>query len=239
MSVIAHKLSRAWQELGRSELGGRDKALHLAELTVTMAGLSPAVVVSRRRFYELRTPPPMFRGLRDLTVRLGAPVDTAALCAVHQCSPALVAERFARGDLVFVGELDRTILAHAWFHAGPAPFGEDEPEHPCWAVPKGTYWSYHAVATPEARASGVFAKVFQSALRTVLIDYQAERVRGWARASNQQSISLHERIGFRLLGRLDMMALPGVRWLCWTDESGKRQWLQRRTRGAVFAFPPR
>jgi hypothetical protein len=198
----------------------------------------PRVLVGRELFYELRFPPPEFRGLGDLTVRRGTPADADAICAVDAIDPKLVAARFAQGDLVFLGELGGRILAKVWFHRGPTPFVEDEPEYPRWDVPDGSYWSYHAISVPEARASGVFVKVFQRGLRAVFLEHGADLVRCRVKSTNLSSIALHERVGFRRLGTLSVFSLAGLRGLHWDGAAGPR-WFQQRLRpGRILSLPP-
>jgi hypothetical protein len=238
MARILHKLGRLRTELTRRDLPLPDQATNIVETTLKTMHLWPKVLVGRELFYELRTPPPEFRGLRDLTARRGSAEDAAAICAVDAADPKLVASRFAQGDLVFLGELDRRILAHVWFHRGPTPFAEDEPYYPSWDVPAGSYWSYHATTVMEARASGVFVKVFQLGLRALFLEHGAALVRCRVKSTNLASIALHERMGFRRFGTLSVVSLAGRRGLYWDGEAGPR-WLHHRLRpGTVLMLPP-
>ena len=238
MGVIRHKLGRLRNELTRRDLPLPDRATNVVEMTLKAMRLWPKVLVGREVFYELRSPPPEFRGLRDLTARRGSSEEAAAICAVDAADPKLVAGRFAKGDLVFLGELDRRILAHVWFHRGPTPFAEDEPDYPSWDVPAGSYWSYHAISVMEARASGVFVKVFQHGLRALFLEHGAAVVRCRVKSTNLASIALHERMGFRRLGTLSVFSLAGRRGLHWDGEAGPR-WLHHRLRpGTVLGLPP-
>ena len=238
MGSILHKLGRLRSELARRDLPLPDRATNLAEKTLKVMHLWPKVLVGRELFYELRSPPPEFRGLRDLTTRRGRPEEAAAICAVDAADPKLVAGRFAQGDLVFVGELDRRILAHVWFHRGPTPFAEDEPDYPSWDVPAGSYWSYDAMSVMEARSSGVFVKAFQRGLRALFLEHGATVVRCRVKSTNLASIALHERMGFRRLGTLSVFSLAGLREFYWDGEAGRR-WLHDRLRpGKALVLPP-
>jgi len=238
MGPILHKLGRLRSELARRDLPLPDRATNLAEKTLKVMHLWPKVLVGRELFYELRSPPPELRGLRDLTARRGSSEEAAAICAVDAADPKLVAGRFARGDLVFLGELDRRILAHVWFHRGPTPFAEDEPDYPSWDVPAGSYWSYHAISVMEARSSGVFVKAFQLGLRALFLEHGAALVRCRIKSTNLASIALHERMGFRRLGTLSVFSLAGLRELHWDGEAGPR-WLHHRQRpGKALVLPP-
>jgi hypothetical protein len=196
------------------------------------------VSISHERFYELTTAPRQFRGLRDLRIRLGTRDDAAAITALDGTPGWRIAERFARGNLVYVGEHDGRLLAHSWFHRGPEPFDEDRPLLPRWDVPADAFWSYNAFTVPAARASGVFVKLFQTALRELIVDRGAARVRCRVKAANAASISLHERFGFAPLGTLVALSVPGARVLSWDGGGRTRRWIEPRDTAAVMALPP-
>lgn len=236
--LVRKKLDRLRDELARPDLDRTGRALHVADLSLWAARLSPAIAVGHERFYELTSAPKQFRGLRDLRVRLAGPGDAAALTALDATPPRLVAERFARGNLAYIGELDGRILAHSWFHRGPAPFDEDAPMFPRWDVPADAYWSYHAYTLPEARTSGVFVKLFQTALRELMLDRGAARVRCRVKVANAASVMLHERFGFEQLGTLIALVVPGARLLSWQGGGRVRSWVERRTSASVMALPP-
>ena len=235
---VRRKLDRLRQQLGRADLDRTGRALYLAEQSLIAARLWPVVTVSHERFYELTSAPKQFRGLRDLRVRLGTPGDAAAMTALDATPDWRIAERFARGDLAYVGELDGRLLAHSWFHRGPDPFDEDVPMFPRWEVPADAFWSYNAFTVPEARASGVFVKVFQTALRELLVDRGAARVRCRVKATNAASITMHERFGFAPLGTLIAISLPGARLLSWEGRGRARRWVERRNTARVMGLPP-
>jgi hypothetical protein len=235
---LRHKLDRFRQELARTDIDGTARALHIAELSLAATGISPAIGLSHERLFELTIAPKRFRGLRDLTVRVAGPADLPALAALANTPPALIRHRLAHGDLAYVGELDGRMLVHTWFHRGPDPFGEDVPMFPRWALAADTFWSYHAFTLPEARTSGVFVKVFQTALHDLLTTHGAARVRCLVKASNVASTSLHERTGFRLVGSIVALGVGGARLLSWRGDGGPRSWLQRRDDTSVLMLPP-
>lgn len=236
---VRHKFDRLRDELAREDLDRTGRALRVAELSLAAARISPATIaIGHERFYELTAAPKQFRGLRDLAIRTAGPADTAALAALDATPAELVAQRFARGDLAYIGELDGRMLAHSWFHRGPEPFDEDAPIFPRWDVPTDAYWSYHAYTVPEARTSGVFVKLFQTALRELLTDRGAARVRCRVKAANAPSVALHERFGFTLLGTLFACAVPGARLMAWQNSGPTRYWVERRNADAVMLLPP-
>lgn len=235
---VRHKFDRLRDQLEREDIDATSRALHIAERTLISMRLWPKVSVSYERFYELTAAPRQFRGLRDLRIRLGTPDDAAAITALDGTPGWRIAERFRRGDLVYVGELDGRLLAHSWFHRGPDPFEEDRPLLPRWEVPADTFWSYNAFTLPEARASGVFVKLFQTALRELMVDRGAARVRCRVKAANAASISLHERFGFAPLGTLVALSVPGARVLSWEGSGRTRRWIEPRDTTSVMAFPP-
>jgi len=235
--LVRSKIERIREELTREGLDRTTRALRVAELVLTAARLPPAVAVARERFYEMTKAPPQFRRLRDLQVRLGSVADAAALAALD--SPRdYVERRLARGDLLYVGDLQGRVLAQAWFHRGPAPFDEDAATLARFALAHDTFWSYAAFVLPEARLSGVFVKVFQTALRDILTVHGAARVQCRVKAANTRSIALHERTGFRLLGTVTALAVPGARVMSWQGDGGGRRWVERRQPDALFTLPP-
>lgn len=235
---VRHKLDRLRDQLVREDLNAASRALHIAERSLMAAGLWPSVSVSHERFFELTSAPRQFRGLRDLRIRPGTRDDAAAMTALDGTPGWRIAERFARGDLVYLGEHDGRLLAHSWFHRGPDPFDEDRPMLPRWEVPADAFWSYNAFTLPAARASGVFVKLFQSALRELMVDRGAARVRCRVKAANAASISLHERFGFAPLGRLIALSVAGARVLAWEGSGLTRRWIEPRDTSAVMALPP-
>ncbi len=235
---VRHKFDRLRDQLEREDIDATSRALHIAERTLISMGLWPSVSISHERFYELTAAPKQFRGLRDLRIRLGTRDDAPAMTALDGTPGWRIAERFVRGDLVYVGEHDGRLLAHSWFHRGPEPFDEDRPLLPRWEVPADAFWSYNAFTLPEARASGVFVKLFQTALRELIVDRGAARVRCRVKAANAASISLHERFGFAPLGALIALSVPGARVLSWESGGRTRRWIEPRDTASVMAFPP-
>jgi RimJ/RimL family protein N-acetyltransferase len=233
---IRRKLDQLRAELARADLDRTTRALRVAELCLIAARMTPALAVVHERFFELTTPPPQFRGLRDLAVRVAGPADAAALAV--DTPRVLVDQRFARGDLAYLGELEGRILAYIWYHRGPEPFDDDAALLARWAVPADAFWGYNGFALPEARLSGVFVKVFQSALRDLLTTRGGKRVQCRVKAANARSITLHERSGFRALGTMTSFAVPGARLLSWQGDGGTRRWVTRRHDTTAIALPP-
>ena len=236
-ALIRGKLDRFREEWTRADLDRTTRALRVAELTLIATRVAPAIAIVNERFYELTKAPPQFRGLRDLKVRLAGPADAATLTELDNTREE-VDRRLARGDLVYVGELEGRVLAQSWFHRGPEPFSEDVALLGHFALGPDTFWSYAAYALPEARLSGVFVKVFQTALRELFTVHGATRVQCRVKATNARSIALHERNGFRMLGTVAAFAVPGARFVSWQGDGGARRWLQRRTGDNVLALPP-
>jgi hypothetical protein len=235
---VRQKVDRLRGELVRDDVGRTARALRIAELSLQAVRIWPVVTIGHERFYELTSAPRQFRGLRDLGVRLATPGDAAAMSTLDGTPRLRIAERFARGDLGYIAEHDGRLLAHSWFHRGPAPFDEDMPLFPRWDVPADAFWSYNAFTLPEARASGVFVKLFQTALRELLLDRGAARVRCRVKVTNAPSVALHERLGFARLGTLITVAVPGARLLSWRGSGCVRHWIERRNGGHVMTFPP-
>src|SRR5262249_52855547 len=171
-SAIRRRLDRLRGQLARTDLARWDKAVVLSESALKACYLWPLIAVAREAIYELAAPPAAFRGLSDLIVRRASLEDVGSMATMlpeDPTDPALLRARFAAGDAVFVAELEGRLLAHSWFHPGPVPFHEDAGLYGSYALDQGDWWSYHAAAVSEARMSGLFIKVFQTALRTVFL----------------------------------------------------------------------
>jgi len=238
--AIRHKLDRLRTELRRTDLSRLDRMVSISESALKASSLWPWVAVAREALYELSSPPVAFRGLRDLTVRRATPDDTdrmAAMVPDDPTDPELIRSRFAAGDAVFVGELEGRLLAHSWFHPGPAPFREDIQLYGSFAIDVGAWWSYHAVAVEEARSSGLFIKVFQTGLRSLFVDGGAKRVLCGVKTTNLASVAMHERLGFRRLATLEAVLVPGLRWLRWSGDGGARHWVRPRSSPPLVSFP--
>jgi hypothetical protein len=236
--LFGTKFSRIRAELARTDVTTSDKLLLVTQRTLDVTGLEPRVAVSRRVIVEIRSPPKPFRGMRDLVVRRGTVRDLDALTTIDDTPPQLVRDRLARGELAYVGEVDGDILCHTWFHPGPLPFDEDRSSCTSWGLDDDTYWSFNGASRADARASGVFVKLFQEALRDVFEVHGAKRVQGFILARNRQSLIMHERLGFTILGSLFTAAVGPLKWLQWTAGSTRRQWLLGRHEPEPLSFPP-
>lgn len=222
--------------LGDPHLARDEKALSLASALLRR---SEHLGLTRQTFFELTAPPAVFRGLRDLIVRRGTDADVAAIAAVRGCPEATVRRRLAAGDHVFVGDLEGRVLAHIWLHAGPSPFREDEGHLARWQLAKDTLWSFDAATSEEARASGVFVKVFQTALREALTTLGAARVQSMANVLNHGSIAMHERLGFQRLGTLTVARLGPIAALRWDGDAPPRtRTMLRRSGRFALRVPP-
>lgn len=225
-------------ELRRSDNGPADKLLRIGQRGVGALGLGDNVRVTRRVIVELATPPKQFRGLRDLVVRRGSAADLDALATIDDTDPALVRARLARGDLAYVGELAGRVLCHTWFHRGPTSFDEDRAAAALWELDASTAWSFNGAACTDARTSGVFVKLFQTALGEMFEVHGMRRVQGYIHDTNHGSLAMHKRMGFTFLGTLVAVAVPGVKWLRWDGAGSTRQWVVRRAGDLALAFPP-
>ncbi|MCS6913819.1 MAG: hypothetical protein RMK29_01550 [Myxococcales bacterium] len=225
-------------ELQRPDRTPGDKAVLLAQRLLWRCGLSEHVRVGRIVLFELRSPPRIMRGLRDLVVRRAHQGDVADISAVDGAPEDLIRERFDRGDLCFVGQIEGRVLCHAWFHPGPQPFEEDRPTYCAWQLDERTFWSYDAASSTQSRASGVFVKVFQTALVSLFCDHGAERVQCSVRLANEGSMIMHERLGFRRLGMMTAVSLPQLKWLRFDGPAAARQWLVLFNRDLHLPVPP-
>jgi hypothetical protein len=236
---LARNLKFVREELARRDISPGEKLVHVADRATRALRIEPHVTVSRRLLVQLTTPPQLFRGLRDLVVRRGTLEDLRPLATIDDTDPDLVRARFARGDFAYVGESDGELLCHTWFHRGPSPFEEDRTAAAAWALDGSSFWSYNGAAAVAARSSGVFVKVFQVSLREIFLEHGASRVLGFILDQNRQSLIMHERMGFTVLGAFSTVAVPGVRWHRWAGDGTARHWLAPRPGGEPLWLPPR
>ena len=237
-ATIGRHLQFVRDELRRDDASLGEKLLHVADRASRALRLAPHVSVNRRIFVQIEKPPAVTRGLRDLVIRHGTLADLEPLATIDDTDRALVRDRFARGDLAYVGELDGAILCHTWFHRGPTPFEEDREHAAAWGLDADTYWSYNGAATTAARSSGVFVKMFQIALQELFGTYAAVQVQGFIRDDNQQSLIMHDRLGFSAPGALSTVVLPFARWHRWEGGGSTRQWITRGANGEIVWLPP-
>jgi hypothetical protein len=164
-------------------------------------------------------------------------MDVPAVAVLDDRRQGLFQERLRRGDLVYVGELEGEIVCATCFHPGPSPFDEEKTTFARWRLDEpSTFWSYDAMARPAVRSLGVVAKLFSVALAEVFGPRGGRRVRGFIHHWNQPSILLHLRMGFRVLGTLTAVGIPGLKWLRWECGGTTRQWVLPRR--SDLALPP-
>ena len=234
--TLAKKLSVVTEELKRKGNSPSDKVLRIAQRGMLSVGLSPRVNLARCVIVELVKAPEIGRGLSDLDVRRAGPDDIPGLCAVVGAEDSLFRARLGRGDLGFVGAIDGEILCYTWFHPGPTSFEEDSTIFAPWAVEESAFWSYDAMTRPDARTSGVFVKVFKTALRDLFAVHGARRVQGFIHHTNEMSLTVHQRLGFATVGSVTALALPGVKWLHWENRGKSHQRLLSRDSDFALRF---
>jgi hypothetical protein len=234
--TLARKLVGIADEL-RQESSPSEKLFRLAQRGAHSLGLAPALTINRCVIVQLTEPPKLTRALSDLVIRRAEERDVPALAAVDNRDAALFRARLGRGDMVYLGQLDGGVICHTCFHRGPTPFEEERATFAPWALEDASsFWSYDASALPEARSSGVVAKLFQVALREVFELHGGRRVRGFIHDRNHPSLILHDRLGFTVIGKVTAVGLSGVKWVRWESGGHARQWLLPRN--SDFALPP-
>jgi len=234
----SRRLAGLTEELRRSDNTPGDKVLRIVQRGLVTLRLTPRVEVNRCVLVELTAPPPATRGFADLVVRRAEESELDAVCAIDAADPALVRRRFAQGDLGFVGQLDDELVCHTWFHRGPTPFEEDRSTFTLWGVDASTFWSFHGVARKEFRSSGLFAKLFQVALRQLFQEHGAKRVQGCIHHVNDASRAMHTRLGFTVPGMVTTVALPSHKWVRWDGQGRTRSWLVERDGDFTLSIPP-
>jgi hypothetical protein len=221
----------------RQDSSASEKLFRLAQKSIQSLRLSPALSIERCVLVEATKPPKATRGLSDLVVRHAQQGDFSALAALDNRKIDLFRTRLDRGDFVYVGQLDGSVVCFTCFHRGPTFFDDERAIFARWALDDAaTFWSYDAVAPLEIRAAGVVAKLFQIALHEIFELHGARRVRGFIHDWNQPSLILHERMGFVTIGKATALGVPGLKWLRWENGHDKRQWLLPRN--SDFALPP-
>ncbi len=214
--------SHVTEALARDDNSPVSRSAQLARSALERLGLNEHLAVRVSKVYELSAAPKAIRGFRDLVVRRATLDDIAGLSSVDDTPRSLVEARLQQGDIAYVGELNQTILSHTWLHKGDV-FTEDAQFLARWRLAPGTVWSFNAAASPEARSSGLFVKVFVEALRSAFEIEGAARVQCLIRGSHASSIGLHEKLGFRRLGRVLSLRTPWLHVARWEGADGVRK----------------
>jgi hypothetical protein len=250
---LAEKVGHVAEELRRKGNPPSDKLLRIVQRGIWSLKLPPHVNLGQRVVVELDVPPRPPKGMRDLLVRPAEPRDVPGLSAVVGADPALFRERLERGDLGYVGELvaptgpgasragaaptTHEIVCYTWFHRGPTPFDEERTLFASLGLDAWTFWSYDAMTREDVRSSGTFAKVFAVGLRELFGVHGARRVLGYIDHINDASLQVHWRFGFKPIGRVTSVAVPGFKWLLWEGNGMKRHRLLLRDSDFALHFP--
>ncbi len=233
---VAGKLAAVARKLKEPGRAG-PKLFRAMRKSTHSLGLAPTITVERAVMVEARQQPKATRALSDLVIRRAGSADVSAVAALDNRPVSLLEARLARGDLIYLGQLDEQVVCATCFHRGPAPFDEERAIFARWALEDdATFWSYDAMAPVPMRALGVVAKLFEVALNEVFEVHGARQVRGFIYDWNQLSLLLHQRMGFSVIATMTAVGLPGVKWLRWESDGRSRQWVLRRN--SDFALPP-
>jgi hypothetical protein len=136
-----------------------------------------------------------------------------------------------------VAPADHEIVCYTWFHRGPAPFDEEQTLFANWGLDASSFWSYDAMTREDVRSSGTFAKVFAIGLRELFEVHGAKRVVGYIDHINDASLQVHRRFGFKPIGKVISLAVPGFKWLLWEGNGVRRHRLLRRESDFALHFP--
>ena len=233
---VAGKLAAVARELKQPGPAGR-KLFRVMQRGTHSFRLAPAIIVERAVMVEARQQPKATRALSDLAIRRAGSADVSAVAALDNRPVSLLEARLARGDLIYLGQLDEQVVCATCFHRGPTPFDEERAIFARWALEDdATFWSYDAMAPVPMRALGGVAKLFEVALNEIFEMHGARQVRGFIYDWNQLSLLLHQRMGFSVIATMTAVGLPGVKWLRWESDGRSRQWVLRRN--SDFALPP-
>ena len=242
--MLPRKLESIAQELRRKGNTPSDKVLRIAQRGIWSLNLSPHVNLGKRVIVDLDAPPEPPKGMLDLAVRRAELRDVPALTAVVGSDAGLFRERLERGDYGYVAELDGgpsgqpELVCYTWFHRGPTPFEEERTLFAPWRLDASTFWSYDAMTREDVRSSGTFAKVFRIALRELFERHGAKRIRGNIDHVNDASLQVHRRLGFRTIGTVTSVVVPGLKWLLWEGDGVKpTQRVLPRGSDFALAFP--
>jgi hypothetical protein len=234
---LASMVAGIVEELRRKGNTPADKVLRVAQRGIWSIK-SPNVNLGKVIVVDLRSPPEASHGMADLLVRRAELADVPALSAVDGSDPAIFQRRLADEDLGYVGQLDDEILCYTWFHRGPRPFEEDRGKFAPLDLEESTFWSYDAMTRPDVRSSGIFPKVFRHALRDIFHVHGAKRILGSIDHINDASLGVHKRLGFRTIGSVTSLVVPGFKWLRWEAGGAPlRQRVLRRQSDFVLYFP--
>jgi hypothetical protein len=129
-----------------------------------------------------------------------------------------VHRRRQRGDVCLIACCREEICAAVWFVPGPASYVDDWDDLQCrFELPAGAVWSYDGKGTKLGAWGSLMAKLPEQ-----LREWGVDRVFTAIDYHNGQSLSGHQSLGYRRLGMVRRVALPGIsRTAC---KSGDDSW---------------
>jgi len=138
---VAGKLAAVARELKQPGPAGR-KLFRVMQRGTHSFRLAPAIIVERAVMVEARQQPKATRALSDLAIRRAGSADVSAVAALDNRPVSLLEARLARGDLIYLGQLDEQVVCATCFHRGPTPFDEERAIFARWALEDdATFWS--------------------------------------------------------------------------------------------------
>lgn len=139
------------------------------------------------------------------TVRWASPRDVEAICPLGRRSPAMLRERFARGDLALVVLVDGEIAGAQWYSRGPRSVdGVFRVE-----LADGELWSYDGLIAPHQRGRGLFSVLVREASRKLAREGYHRRLNAFD-VPNRRAAAGARRVGARPLVRLAGLRLGSV-----------------------------
>jgi hypothetical protein len=152
-------------------------------------------------------------------IRLARRSDESAL-SEYFGSADRIRERFDRGDFCLIACCREGIGAAVWFAPGPANYIDDWKDVRCrFEVPAGAVWSYDGKGTRFGAWGSLMAR-----LPEYLRQWGVEFVFTAIDYHNGESMSGHQSLGYRRLGMLQSVGLPGIsRTTC---KGSKDSWSQ-------------
>jgi hypothetical protein len=146
---------------------------------------------------------------RNYEVRIATAADESALTDYFD-DAELVSLRLQRGDVCLIACSREAIGAAIWLLTGPAAYGDDWNDLRCrYVLPAGGVWSYDGKGTRLGACGTLMAR-----LPEYLRSWGIHTVYTGIDYDNGESLSGYRSLGYRSLGLLGRVALPGVARTC-------------------------
>lgn len=188
----------SWQSVSLSHVFQGGYFLELIEkLLMKVVWRTPAFLLHYDRFfilsYEFDTPAACARRLKNILTRVAGSADIPALKQFLDKGERYN-NRFRKGDLAIVAELDDKIVGMEWIEVSKEHY-EEEDEYR-FPLPDGSAWTYDGYVSPAHQVKGVWASITDEVVRHQK-QCSFHAVYCLVQGLNRHAINSHMRYGYR------------------------------------------